>query len=51
MTQWYEDLFANYAEQYDKEPFTQGTMGEVDFIESERAFSAEDYEMLVIAQK
>jgi 2-polyprenyl-3-methyl-5-hydroxy-6-metoxy-1,4-benzoquinol methylase len=35
MTQWYEALFANYAEAYDKEPFTQGTVGEVDFVERE----------------
>ncbi len=35
MTQWYEKLFENYAETYDREPFTQGTKGEVDFIEKE----------------
>ena len=35
MTQWYEDLFENYALQYDKESFTQGTKGECDFIEQE----------------
>lgn len=35
MTKWYEALFANYAESYDKEPFTQGTVGEVDFVERE----------------
>jgi 2-polyprenyl-3-methyl-5-hydroxy-6-metoxy-1,4-benzoquinol methylase len=35
MTQWYEALFANYAESYDKESFTQGTVGEVDFVERE----------------
>jgi 2-polyprenyl-3-methyl-5-hydroxy-6-metoxy-1,4-benzoquinol methylase len=33
--QWYEDLFENYAEHYDRESFTQGTTGEVDFIELE----------------
>ena len=33
--QWYETLYANYATQYDKEPFTQGTLGECDFIDSE----------------
>ncbi len=38
MTQWYEQFFANYADQYDKEPFTQGTLGEVDFIEKEIDF-------------
>lgn len=35
MKQWYEELFANYAESYDKESFTKGTLGEVDFIETE----------------
>lgn len=33
--QWYEKLFENYARSYDDEPFTQGTIGEVDFIEKE----------------
>jgi SAM-dependent methyltransferase len=33
--QWYEALFENYGEQYDREPFTQGTAGECDFIERE----------------
>jgi len=35
MKQWYEKLFENYGEQYDKESFTQGTKGECDFIEKE----------------
>jgi SAM-dependent methyltransferase len=35
MTRWYEKLFENLAETYDREPFTQGTKGEVDFIEKE----------------
>ncbi len=35
MTHWYETLFANYGEAYDKESFTQGTSGEVDFVERE----------------
>jgi 2-polyprenyl-3-methyl-5-hydroxy-6-metoxy-1,4-benzoquinol methylase len=35
MTQWYEQLFANYANKYEQEPFTKGTTGEVDFIEKE----------------
>jgi 2-polyprenyl-3-methyl-5-hydroxy-6-metoxy-1,4-benzoquinol methylase len=35
MAQWYEALFANYGETYDKECFTQGTAGEVDFVERE----------------
>lgn len=38
MKQWYEQLFTNYAETYDKEVFTQGTTGEVDFIEKEINF-------------
>jgi 2-polyprenyl-3-methyl-5-hydroxy-6-metoxy-1,4-benzoquinol methylase len=33
--QWYESLFENYGEKYDHENFTQGTMGECDFIETE----------------
>lgn len=33
--QWYESLFENYAEKYDNEVFTAGTLGECDFIESE----------------
>ncbi len=35
MKQWYEELFENFAETYDREAFTQGTLQEVDFIESE----------------
>ena len=35
MKQWYEELFENYAVQYDREVFTQGTVGECDFIEQE----------------
>ncbi|EDN68303.1 methyltransferase [Beggiatoa sp. PS] len=35
MTQWYEELFTNYAATYDKEVFTQGTLQETDFIEQE----------------
>ncbi|MCC6797040.1 MAG: methyltransferase domain-containing protein [Candidatus Hydrogenedentes bacterium] len=35
MKQWYEALFENYAQQYDREPFTQGTQGECDFLEAE----------------
>ncbi len=35
MKQWYEALFTNYGNQYDKQEFTAGTVGEVDFIESE----------------
>lgn len=32
---WYEELFTNYAEKYEEESFTKGTMGEVEFIEKE----------------
>jgi len=35
MKQWYEKMFENYARTYDQEVFTQGTMGEVDFLEQE----------------
>lgn len=38
MKQWYEELFQNFAEKYEKEVFTQGTTGEVDFIEKEIGF-------------
>jgi SAM-dependent methyltransferase len=33
--QWYESLFENYGEKYDQESFTQGTIGECDFLEEE----------------
>ncbi len=33
--QWYESLFDNYANKYDQEEFTRGTIGECDFIENE----------------
>jgi 2-polyprenyl-3-methyl-5-hydroxy-6-metoxy-1,4-benzoquinol methylase len=36
--QWYEALFENYAEKYDNEIYTQGTVGECDFIENEIGF-------------
>jgi len=35
MKQWYEELFENYGMKYDNESFTQGTIGECDFIEKE----------------
>jgi len=35
MKQWYESLFENYGFKYDNEVFTQGTIGECDFIERE----------------
>ncbi|CAD5916413.1 class I SAM-dependent methyltransferase [Planktothrix agardhii] len=37
--QWYESLFENYGQKYDSESFTQGTMGECDFIEKELGFN------------
>jgi 2-polyprenyl-3-methyl-5-hydroxy-6-metoxy-1,4-benzoquinol methylase len=37
--QWYETLFENYAQKYDKESFVQGTTGECDFIERELNFN------------
>lgn len=36
--QWYEILFENYAEKYENENFTKGTLGECDFIEKEFNF-------------
>jgi len=36
---WYEALFENYGKQYDKECFTQGTLGECDFIEQEALYN------------
>lgn len=41
MTQWYEALFTNYAEKYEEESFTKGTLNEVDFIENEIKFNKE----------
>jgi 2-polyprenyl-3-methyl-5-hydroxy-6-metoxy-1,4-benzoquinol methylase len=38
MSHWYKELFENYARTYDKESFTQGAVGEVDFIEQEINF-------------
>jgi len=35
MKQWYESLFENYGKTYDRECFTQGTLGECDFLEQE----------------
>jgi SAM-dependent methyltransferase len=37
MKKWYEALFTDYADAYDRQPFTQGTPGECDFIEREIA--------------
>jgi 2-polyprenyl-3-methyl-5-hydroxy-6-metoxy-1,4-benzoquinol methylase len=38
MKQWYESLFENYADKYDKEVFVHGTLGECDFIDQEIEF-------------
>ena len=35
MAPWYETLFSNFGKTYDKECFTQGTLGEVEFVERE----------------
>ncbi len=35
MKRWYEELFEDFADSYDNEAFTKGTMGEVDFLEKE----------------
>jgi 2-polyprenyl-3-methyl-5-hydroxy-6-metoxy-1,4-benzoquinol methylase len=35
MKQWYEELFENYGIKYDSECYTQGTVGECNFIEKE----------------
>ena len=39
MKQWYESLFENYGEKYDREVFTRGTLGECDFVEREINFN------------
>jgi len=39
MKQWYEELFQDYADKYDRESFTAGTLGEADFIEKEAGFN------------
>ncbi len=36
--QWYEELFKNFAESYENEDFTKGTIGEADFLEKEFDF-------------
>jgi len=33
--QWYESLFENYAQKYDRECYVHGTIGKCDFIEKE----------------
>jgi len=37
--QWYESFFENYAQKYDNENFTHGTIGECNFLEKELAFN------------
>ena len=39
MKQWYEELFENYGVKYDNESFTQGTIGECDFVEKEIGYN------------
>jgi 2-polyprenyl-3-methyl-5-hydroxy-6-metoxy-1,4-benzoquinol methylase len=39
MKQWYEELFQDFADNYDRESFTSGTSVEVDFIEKEINFN------------
>jgi len=39
--QWYETLFENYGQKYDNECFTQGTIGECDFLEKEINYNKE----------
>ena len=41
MKQWDETIFENYGKKYDSESFTQGTIGECDFIEQEINFNDE----------
>lgn len=36
---WYEQLFENYSNTYDKEVFTKGTLQEVDFLEKEIGYN------------
>ena len=38
MTQWYEEFFKDYGLKYENEIYTQGTLGECDFIEKEINF-------------
>ena len=39
MKQWYEELFENFANKYETEPYTKGTFGECDFIEKEIGYN------------
>ena len=47
MKQWYEELFQDYADKYDSESYTSGTLGEVDFIEEEAGYN-KDFRILDI---
>jgi 2-polyprenyl-3-methyl-5-hydroxy-6-metoxy-1,4-benzoquinol methylase len=47
MKQWYEELFKDYADKYDSESYTSGTLGEVDFIEKEAGYN-KDFRILDI---
>jgi 2-polyprenyl-3-methyl-5-hydroxy-6-metoxy-1,4-benzoquinol methylase len=47
MKQWYEALFENFANSYEKESFTKGTIGECDFIEEEIGYK-KDFKILDI---
>jgi len=47
MKQWYEELFQDYADKYDTESYTSGTLGEVDFIEKESGYN-KDFRILDI---
>lgn len=38
MKPWYEELFEDFADSYDNEVFTKGTVGEVDFFEKESGY-------------
>lgn len=42
MKKWYEELFQDFADNYDRENFTAGTIGEVDFIEREISYNKND---------
>lgn len=39
MKPWYEDLFEDFAAAYDRQPFTQGTLAECDFLQAELGIS------------
>ena len=45
MKQWYQELFEDFADGYDREIYTQGTVGEVDFFEQEARY---DYSLKIL---